>query len=264
MVRLALWGWHGEAPGCATHAGGGLGPLGLESNSSQGAAVHPSCRAEVAILACFDTRTSPNRRSSSLPRTGGCRTLMTASAGPAVPRAHLCIATSAYCIWLWAYSGLPSTPVGARCTPVPLRKPVPPSIQTRLLLLSARRNYKTPAGHDYFFDPATERIHYLSATGYNNYVIDPMRNNAVGYNSLHELEAKLAAGYTGEVEVESDEEADGESAPLSPSKDTAHTEQKGFKKSVKAMAAKRVRIAAEGGRGDKGPPLSGLVAEQTL
>ena len=26
------------------------------------------------------------------------------------------------------------------------------------------RKYKTPAGHDYYYDPATERIHYLSAT----------------------------------------------------------------------------------------------------
>ena len=127
----------------------------------------------------------------------------------------------------------------------------------------ARRNYKTPAGHDYYFDPATERIHYLSATGSNNYAIDPMRNTAVGYNSLRELEAKLAAGYTGEADAESDDEADGESAPLSPSKDAARTAQKGFKKSVEAIAGKRVRIAAEGGRGDEGSP-GGLKADQTV
>jgi len=125
------------------------------------------------------------------------------------------------------------------------------------------RNYKTPAGHDYYFDPATERIHYLSATGSNNYAIDPMRNTAVGYNSLHELEAKLAAGYTGEADAESDDEADGESAPLSPSKDASHAAQKGCKTSVKGIAGKRVRIAAEGGRGDESPP-GGLEAAQTV
>ena len=127
----------------------------------------------------------------------------------------------------------------------------------------ARRNYKTPAGHDYYFDPATERIHYLSATGSNNYAIDPMRNTTVGYHSLHELEAKLAAGYTGEADAESDDEADGESAPLSPSKDASHAAQKGCKKSVKGIAGKRVRIAAEGGRGDESPP-GGLEAAQTV
>lgn len=133
----------------------------------------------------------------------------------------------------------------------------------------ARRNYKTPAGHDYYFDPATERIHYLSATGASNYAIDPMRNTAVLYGSLRELESKLAAGYTGEAEADSDDDADGhgESAPLSPrSKEAAHTAlgtaQQGFKKSVKAIAGKRVRIAAEGGRGDAAPP-AGL-DEQTL
>ena len=133
----------------------------------------------------------------------------------------------------------------------------------------ARRNYKTPAGHDYYFDPATERIHYLSNMGTNNYAIDPMRNTAVGYDSFRELEAKLAADYTGEADAESDDEADDESAPLSPSKDAAHMAQKGLTKSVKAIAGvkaitgKRVRIAAEGGRGDEGPP-GGLEADQTV
>ena len=83
------------------------------------------------------------------------------------------------------------------------------------------------------------------------------------------LNIKLAAGYTGEAEADSDDDADGhgESAPLSPrSKEAAHTAlgtaQQGFKKSVKAIAGKRVRIAAEGGRGDAAPP-AGL-DEQTL
>ena len=72
----------------------------------------------------------------------------------------------------------------------------------------ARRNYKTPAGHDYYFDPATERIHY-------------------------------------------------------PSKDASHAAHKGCKTSVKGIAGKRVRIAAEGGRGDESPP-GGLEAAQTV
>ena len=84
------------------------------------------------------------------------------------------------------------------------------------------RKYKTPAGHDYYYDPATERIHYLSATGSNNYAIDPMLNHAVAYNSLRELEIKLAPGYAEGGEAGSDEEEaelaaePDESAPLSP------------------------------------------------
>ena len=136
----------------------------------------------------------------------------------------------------------------------------------------ARRIFKTPAGQDYYFDPATERIHYLSATGCNNYAIDPLRNTAVGYDTLRQLEARLAAGGAGEADAESDEEVEGESAPLSTSKDTANAAQKGFKLAVQAAgkvaAAKRVRVAAEGAGGSgEVPPLPGVrgfVVEQTV
>jgi hypothetical protein len=137
------------------------------------------------------------------------------------------------------------------------------------------RKYKTPAGHDYYYDPATERIHYLSATGSNNYAIDPMLNHAVAYNSLHELEIKLAPGYAEGGEAGSDEEEaelatePDESAPLSPRSREAGTEAarpKGFKKSVQAVVAgKRVRVAAGGDTGDECPSRSaGGPDEQTL
>ena len=54
------------------------------------------------------------------------------------------------------------------------------------------RLYKTPAGHDYYYDPATERVHYLSATRFNNHAIAPSRNVSVTYDTLAELEAKLS------------------------------------------------------------------------
>ena len=134
---------------------------------------------------------------------------------------------------------------------------------------------QTPAGHDYYYDPATERIHYLSATGSNNYAIDPMLNHAVAYNSLRELEIKLAPGYAEAGEAGSDEEEaelaaePDESAPLSPRSREAGAEAaraKGFKKSVQAIVAgKRVRVAAGGDTGDEGPSRSaGGPDEQTL
>jgi len=100
-----------------------------------------------------------------------------------------------------------------------------------------------------------------------------MLNHAVAYNSLRELERKLAPGYAeaGEAgEAGSDEEEaqlaaePDESAPLSPRSREAGT--KGFKKSVQAIVAgKRVRVAAGGDTGDEGPSRSaGGPDEQTL
>ena len=54
------------------------------------------------------------------------------------------------------------------------------------------RMYKTPAGHEYYYDPHTERVHYLASTGFNNYCIDPMLNVAINYDTLEELDAKLS------------------------------------------------------------------------
>ena len=97
-----------------------------------------------------------------------------------------------------------------------------------------------------------------------------MLNHAVAYNSLRELERKLAPGYAEAGEAGSDgEEAQlaaepDESAPLSPRSREAGT--KGFKKSVQAIVAgKRVRVAAGGDTGDEGPSRSaGGPDEQTL
>ena len=95
-----------------------------------------------------------------------------------------------------------------------------------------------------------------------------MLNHAVAYNSLRELEIKLAPGYAEAGEAGSNEEeaelAADEAAPLSPRSREAGT--KGFKKSVQAIVAgKRVRVAAGGDTGDEGPSRSaGGPDEQTL
>ena len=130
-----------------------------------------------------------------------------------------------------------------------------------------------------------------------------MLNHAVAYNSLRELERKLAPGYAEAGEAGSDEEEaelaaePDESAPLSPRSRSGgqgyrvrranpnpnpnlspnplprsreagaeSARAKGFKKSVQAIVAgKRVRVAAGGDTGDEGPSRSaGGPDEQTL
>ena len=38
------------------------------------------------------------------------------------------------------------------------------------------RHFRTHLGTSYYYDPATEMIHYLSRTGQGNYVVDPVYN----------------------------------------------------------------------------------------
>ena len=52
---------------------------------------------------------------------------------------------------------------------------------------SSLHRYKTAQGNDYFFDPETEMVHYLSDDGKANYAIDALNNRTFTYDTLREL-----------------------------------------------------------------------------
>lgn len=117
--------------------------------------------------------------------------------------------------------------------------------------------YKTPAGHDYFYDPATERIHYLSGHGKNNYVIDPTRNISITYDTLAELERKLAGDEGDEAEAGSPAAAAPAAAEAAPAPAAAKPKKKRKKVSIEQSDAG----ASEAGDAD-GTPLG--VDQQVL
>ena len=51
--------------------------------------------------------------------------------------------------------------------------------------------FRTHLGTKYYYDPATEMVHYLSASGLGNYAVDPLYNCTVHYDSLEELTERL-------------------------------------------------------------------------
>ncbi len=53
------------------------------------------------------------------------------------------------------------------------------------------RRFKTHLGTDYYFDSATECIHYLSASGKDNYAVDPSRNRTFTYDTLEDLKEQM-------------------------------------------------------------------------
>ncbi len=53
------------------------------------------------------------------------------------------------------------------------------------------RHFRTHLGTSYYYDPATEMIHYLSRTGQGNYVVDPVYNCTLTYDSLIDLQEKM-------------------------------------------------------------------------
>lgn len=112
------------------------------------------------------------------------------------------------------------------------------------------RLFKTPAGHDYFYDPATERIHYLSAHGKNNYVIDPTRNVSVTYDTLEELERKLAGDEGDEAEAGSPAaaEAAAEQAAEAPAPAAVRAKKRRRKKKVSIESD--AGASEEAGEGD--------------
>lgn len=57
--------------------------------------------------------------------------------------------------------------------------------------------FRTALGSKYYFDPATEFVHYLSANGRGNYAVDPIHNRTFVYDSLADLEVKVDAASTG-------------------------------------------------------------------
>ena len=63
---------------------------------------------------------------------------------------------------------------------------IAPHTVAHLSLLPPLR-YKTAQGNDYFFDPETEMVHYLSDDGKANYAIDALNNRTFTYDTLREL-----------------------------------------------------------------------------
>lgn len=53
------------------------------------------------------------------------------------------------------------------------------------------RVFRTHLGTNYYFDPATEMVHYLANEGKGNYAVDPIYDVTVVYDSLAELEEQL-------------------------------------------------------------------------
>ena len=49
------------------------------------------------------------------------------------------------------------------------------------------RDFRTHLGTKYYYDPATEMVHYLSVSGRGNYVVDPIYNCTLTYDSLEDL-----------------------------------------------------------------------------
>ena len=52
------------------------------------------------------------------------------------------------------------------------------------------RRYQTQAGNAYYYDPATEMIHYLSSAG--NYAVDPKHSRTFTYHTLDDLRLQMA------------------------------------------------------------------------
>jgi hypothetical protein len=56
---------------------------------------------------------------------------------------------------------------------------------------AAWRCFRTHLGTNYYYDPATEMVHYLAANGKGNYAVDPIYNCTVVYDSLEQLDEQL-------------------------------------------------------------------------
>ena len=54
------------------------------------------------------------------------------------------------------------------------------------------RCFRTHLGTKYYFDPATEMVHYLSNNGHGNYAVDPLHNCTIMYDGLDDLADKLS------------------------------------------------------------------------
>lgn len=53
------------------------------------------------------------------------------------------------------------------------------------------RKFRTHLGTYYYYDPATEMVHYLSQNGKANYVVDPVHNVTLTYDSLEQLAEQM-------------------------------------------------------------------------
>lgn len=54
------------------------------------------------------------------------------------------------------------------------------------------RRFKQPTGVDYFFDPRTDIVHYLTETGKGNFAVDTARGGSYYYDDLEDLSANCA------------------------------------------------------------------------
>ena len=53
------------------------------------------------------------------------------------------------------------------------------------------RKYRTSLGANYYYDPHTEFVHHLTASGCGNTAVDSKRNRTFTYSTLDELDAQI-------------------------------------------------------------------------